>query len=105
MSLQPRLLDRRSAAEYLGLGLSSFERKVMPFIPLVSFKGITRFDRFALDEYIDNLSTDVSPKPVKDRPPCPEKVLDSVTEMESGISKKHSEVSSFAKAAKQALSK
>lgn len=51
--LAPRLLDEDQAADYLGVPLKSFRRDPIGRIVVC---GRVRFDRFAIDAHLDNLS-------------------------------------------------
>ena len=109
MNIQPRLLSQKEAAEYLGLGLSSFQKKVRPSLIELSINGILRFDRNGLDEYIDELTESkrytLQSKQAKEIKQWPKEAQDLSTKTESGISKKCSGVASFAKAVEQVRSK
>ena len=51
---EPRLLNQRQAAAYCGLCISNFV-KVCPIQPVNLLSRIPRYDRYALDRWIDTL--------------------------------------------------
>lgn len=59
-ALPPRLLDEAEAAAYLEVPVKAFRREP---IGRVVVCGRVRFDRFAIDAYLDNLSG-LAPKSV-----------------------------------------
>jgi hypothetical protein len=66
--IAPRLLDETEAAAYVGVPLKAFRRDP---IGRVVVCGRVRFDRFAIDAHLDNLSglkPDLRPSVVEDDP-------------------------------------
>ncbi len=52
---EPRLLTQRQAAAYCGLCAENF-KKACPVQPVSILRRIPRYDRHALDRWIDNLN-------------------------------------------------
>ena len=49
--MTPRLLNRKEAAEYLGVGLTTFQ-KLAQRLPILKCGNRTLWDRVALDEFV-----------------------------------------------------
>ena len=62
LSYPPRLLRAPRAAAYLGMGTSTFLRMVDEgVLPKPKhIKGVTAWDRFALDAYVDSIDDDAN---------------------------------------------
>jgi hypothetical protein len=56
---EPRLLNQRQAAAYCGLCVSNFI-KACPIEPVQLLDRIPRYDRFALDRWIDSFNKQFS---------------------------------------------
>ena len=53
--MTPRLLSDKEAAEYMGIGLTMF-RTIAPRLPRLRAGRRVLYDRFALDQYINQFS-------------------------------------------------
>ena len=54
---EPRMLTQTQAAEYCGIGIKTF-KDICPVRATAMRDGLSRFDRFKLDEWLDSLSRD-----------------------------------------------
>jgi len=52
---EPRMLTQAQAALYCGMGVKAF-RATCPIIATTLRDGLSRFDRYKLDEWLDSLS-------------------------------------------------
>jgi hypothetical protein len=56
-NLPPRMLSKEQAAAYCGVSLPVFEQ-ACPVKPVQLLERILRYDRFALDQWMNNLDND-----------------------------------------------
>ena len=52
---EPRMLTQAQAADYCGVGIKTF-KDICPVRATAMRDGLSRFDRFKLDEWLDSLS-------------------------------------------------
>lgn len=58
LHMQPRLLTKQGAAFYCGVCVSIFE-KACPVRPTLLLDRIPRYDRFALDRWLDSIDSNI----------------------------------------------
>jgi hypothetical protein len=53
---EPRLITKKQAAAYCGVGLERFERHIRIHVPPIYISNTPRWDRKALDQWLDSQS-------------------------------------------------